>query len=78
VLRRPEEAVRDFQAFLDWVEANKHTRWAASFQVQSWLKSETQRHEQWIGALRSSDDPFTPELLQALFAEHRTADGNPP
>jgi len=78
VLHRREEAIRDFQAFLDWVEANKHMRWAASIQMQSWLESETLRHQQWIGALRSDHDPFTAEVLEALFAEHRTAAGNPP
>jgi hypothetical protein len=41
------------------------------------MQSETQRHEQWIGALRAGDDPFTAEVLRALFAEHRTAAGNP-
>jgi WD40 repeat protein len=78
MLHRGEEAIRDFQVFLDWVEANKGMRWAAASPMHSWLESEKQRHEQWIGALRSGHDPFTPELLQALVAEHRTADGNPP
>ena len=77
VVHRREEAIRDFQAFLDWVEANKGMRWAAASSMHSWLKSEMQRHQQWIDALRSGHDPFTPELLRALLAEHRTADGNP-
>jgi WD40 repeat protein len=64
MMKKSDEAIADFEAFLKWEETRQQIR--MGFAERQQLDEERLRHEQWIAALRAGRNPFTPEELKAL------------
>jgi len=59
LLGRTEDAIRDFEAFLAWLDT----------QPEATQTRYSTRRQAWIEALREGENPFTQETLQALRTE---------
>ncbi|MGB8698100.1 MAG: tetratricopeptide repeat protein, partial [Thermosynechococcaceae cyanobacterium] len=58
-------AIADFQAFMQWTTSDI----AKAYYDASDLQKRTTRRQNWIQALQSHQNPFTPTLLQELLTE---------